>query len=47
VAVAFSKTMPSSLFLPVVKGAPILSGFPAVGSLRNEPSRPYVPRRNL
>jgi hypothetical protein len=24
-----------------VKGAPILSGYPEPGSLRNEPERPY------
>jgi hypothetical protein len=41
VSVEFSKSKPSSLVLPVVKGAPILSGYPEPGSLRNEPERPY------
>ncbi|MGN6474074.1 MAG: CocE/NonD family hydrolase [Mycobacteriales bacterium] len=41
VSVEFSKSMPSSLYLPVVQGAPIPTGFPAANSLRNEPERPY------
>jgi predicted acyl esterase len=41
VSIEFSKAKPSSLYLPVVKGAPILSGYPEPGSLRNEPERPY------
>jgi len=43
VAVAFSKTMPSSLVLPVVPGVSVPTPLPACPSLRNEPCRPYVP----
>ncbi|HVW79894.1 MAG TPA: CocE/NonD family hydrolase [Mycobacteriales bacterium] len=46
VSIAFSKTRPSSLFLPVVPGVSVPSGIPACGSLRNEPCRPYVPTAN-
>ena len=39
--IAFSKTMPSSLILPVVPGVNVTSGLPPCPSLRNEPCRPY------
>ena len=39
--VAFSKTMPSSLILPVVPGVNVPTGLPPCPSLRNEPCRPY------
>ena len=42
VSIAFSKTMPSSLVLPVVPGVNVPTGYPACPSLRNEPCRPYV-----
>jgi hypothetical protein len=42
VAIAFSKTMPSSLILPMVPGVSVPTGLPACPSLRNEPCRPYV-----
>ncbi len=42
VSIAFSKTMPSSLILPVVPGVSVPTGYPACPSLRNEPCRPYV-----
>jgi predicted acyl esterase len=42
VAIAFSKTMPSSLVLPVVPGVSVPTPLPACPSLRNEPCRPYV-----
>jgi predicted acyl esterase len=41
VSVAFSRQMPSSLFLPVVPGVNVSSGLPPCPSLRNEPCRPY------
>jgi uncharacterized protein len=40
-SVAFSSTMPSSLVLPVVPGVTVPKAFPACGSLRNQPCRPY------
>ena len=43
--VAFSKSMPSSLVLPVVP-MKVPTGLPACPSLRNEPCRPYVPFKN-
>ena len=43
VAVASSRTMPSSLVLPVVPGVAVPTGLPACNSLRNEPCRPYQP----
>jgi predicted acyl esterase len=43
VSIAFSKSMPSSLVLPVVPGAAVPTAPPACPSLRNEPCRPYVP----
>jgi uncharacterized protein len=46
VSIAFSKSMPSSLILPVVPGLSIPSPQPACGSLRNEPCRPYQPLVN-
>ncbi|HVY10275.1 MAG TPA: CocE/NonD family hydrolase [Mycobacteriales bacterium] len=46
VAVRFSKSMPSSLYLPVIPGVSIDSSFPPCGSLRNEPCRSYHPTAN-
>ncbi|HWA64806.1 MAG TPA: CocE/NonD family hydrolase [Mycobacteriales bacterium] len=46
VSIAFSKTRPSSLYLPVVPGVSAPTGIPACGSLRNEPCRAYVPTAN-
>jgi uncharacterized protein len=46
VSIAFSKTMPSSLVLPVVGGVSVTTDYPACPSLRNEPCRPYVALRN-
>ena len=46
VSVAFSKSMPSSLILPVVPGVSVPTGLPACPSLRNEPCRPYVALTN-
>jgi len=42
VSVAFSRSMPSSLILPVVPGVSVPTSLPACPSLRNEPCRPYV-----
>jgi predicted acyl esterase len=42
VLIAFSKSMPSALILPVVPGVDVTSGLPPCPSLRNEPCRPYV-----
>jgi hypothetical protein len=42
VSIAFSKTMPSSLYLPVVKGLEAPTDQPPCPSLRNMPCRPYV-----
>jgi predicted acyl esterase len=42
VSVAFSKSMPSSLILPVVPAVRVPTGFPPCLSLRNEPCRPYM-----
>ncbi len=41
VAIAFSKSMPSSLVLPVVPGLTVPTALPPCPSLRNEPCRPY------
>jgi predicted acyl esterase len=41
VSVAFSKSMPSSLVLPVVPGVQVPTSLPACPSLRNEPCRAY------
>ena len=41
VSIAFSKTMPSSLVLPVVPGVTVPTALPACPSLRNEPCRSY------
>ena len=46
VSIAFSKTMPSSLILPVIPMS-VPTGLPACPSLRNEPCRKYVPFKNL
>jgi hypothetical protein len=46
VSVAFSKSMPSSLILPVVPGVSVPTGQPPCPSLRNEPCRPYVALKN-
>jgi hypothetical protein len=40
-SLAFSKTMPSSLILPVVPGVSVSTGLPPCPSLRNEPCRFY------
>ena len=42
VSIAFSKSMPSSLILPVVPDVSVPTGLPPCPSLRNEPCRPYV-----
>jgi uncharacterized protein len=47
VSIALSKTMPSSLILPVVPGVSVPTPLPPCPSLRNEPCRPYVPLTNL
>ncbi|HEX4490882.1 MAG TPA: CocE/NonD family hydrolase [Acidimicrobiia bacterium] len=41
IGIAFSKTMPSSLVLPVVPNVAVPAGLPACPSLRNEPCRTY------
>jgi predicted acyl esterase len=46
VSIAFSRKMPSSLFLPVVPGVKVPTGIPPCPSLRNEPCRRYVPIHN-
>jgi hypothetical protein len=46
VSIAFSRKMPSSLFLPVVPGVDVPTGVPPCPSLRNEPCRPYEPITN-
>ncbi len=43
--IAFSKSMPSALVLPVVP-MKVPTGLPACPSLRNEPCRTYVPFKN-
>jgi len=42
VSIAFSKTMPSALVLPVVPGVSVPTGLPPCPGLRNEPCRSYV-----
>jgi predicted acyl esterase len=46
VSIAMSRTMPSSLFLPVVPGVFVPTPQPPCPALRNEPCRTYVPIRN-
>ena len=46
VSIAFSKSMPSSLVLPVVPGVKVTTPLPPCPSLRNEPCRPYQPIAN-
>jgi hypothetical protein len=46
VSIAFSKTMPSSLVLPVIPGLSVPTGLPSCPSLRNEPCRRYAPGVN-
>ncbi|HVS67551.1 MAG TPA: CocE/NonD family hydrolase [Mycobacteriales bacterium] len=46
VAIAFSQSHPSALYLPVVPGISVPTGIPACGSLRNEPCRPYAKTSN-
>jgi predicted acyl esterase len=41
VSIAFSKSMPSSLVLPVAPGVSVPTVLPSCPSLRNEPCRPY------
>ncbi len=43
ISIAFSKSMPSSLILPVVAGVDVPTPLPPCPSLRNEPCRSYVP----
>ena len=45
-SIAFSKSRPSSLILPVVPGVSVPTGLPPCPSLRNEPCRPYVALTN-
>lgn len=47
VAIAHSPSMPSTLMLPVVEGAPVPTGLPECPSLRNEPCRAYEPLVNV
>jgi hypothetical protein len=42
-SIAFSRTMLSSLVLPVIPGVTAPADPPPCGSLRNQPCRPYVP----
>jgi hypothetical protein len=46
VSVEFSRTMPSSLILPVVPGVSVPTPLPACDTLRNEPCRKYVALTN-
>jgi predicted acyl esterase len=46
VSIAFSKTMPSRIVLPVVPGLSVPTALPACGVLRNQPCRPYQPTAN-
>ena len=46
VSIAFSRTMPSSLILPVVPGVDVPTGIPPCPSLRNEPCRTYLRMTN-
>jgi hypothetical protein len=41
ISIAFSRSMPSSLILPVVPGVRVPTPLPRCPSLRNEPCRPY------
>jgi hypothetical protein len=43
VSIASSRSMPSSLILPVIPGVKIPTGIPPCHSLRNEPCRTYKP----
>jgi predicted acyl esterase len=47
VSIAFSRRMPSGLFLPAVPGVTVPTGQPPCPGLRNEPCRQYVPLANL
>ncbi|MBS1886983.1 MAG: CocE/NonD family hydrolase [Actinobacteria bacterium] len=46
VAIAYSKTDPSNLLLPVVPGIAVPTGLPPCPGLRGEPCREYVPFAN-
>jgi predicted acyl esterase len=46
VAIAFSKSRPSRLLLPVVPGVDVPTGLPPCPGLRGEPCRDYVPFTN-
>jgi hypothetical protein len=46
VQVAFSKSKPSSLILPVVPGVKVPGGYPPCPGLRDEPCRTYKPLKN-
>jgi predicted acyl esterase len=43
VSIAYSPTMPSGLFLPVIPGVAVPTAVPPCPSLRNEPCRTYTP----
>ena len=45
-SIAFSKSRPSSVILPVVPGVSVPTSLPPCPSLRNEPCRPYVALAN-
>jgi predicted acyl esterase len=46
ISIGFSKSMPSSLVLPVVPNVYVPTPLPPCPSLRNEPCRPYQPTLN-
>jgi predicted acyl esterase len=46
VSIAFSRTRPSALILPVVPGVSVPTGLPPCPSLRNEPCRTFTPMVN-
>jgi predicted acyl esterase len=46
VSIAFSPSMPSALYLPVVSGVTAGADQPPCPALRNEPCRPYAPITN-
>ncbi len=46
VSIAFSKSKPSSLILPVVPGVKVPAAYPPCPGLRNEPCRKYKPFKN-
>jgi uncharacterized protein len=46
VSIAYSRTMPSRVVLPVVSGIAVSTGLPPCPGLRGEPCRAYVPLVN-